>query len=333
MATYKGISGFNIKSLSSDPSNLVEGEIWYNSTSGTLKVAPLVASWASVAAMSTARNGLTGGGTQTASWGSGGVTAFPSTTSTLTEEYNGSSWAAGGAVPGGKVYAAGAGPQTAALIAAGGTPFSPSPGGAQTSSFSYNGTSWAAETATPIGLWTNAGFGSEPAFVSVGSEPNSTNYVFNYNGSSWTTGGTMNSIRSYCGACGTQTAGGAIAGYGGGSTENKFETYDGTSWTAAPTLNTARYALAGAGSITSALAAGGRTAPGPSSATELYDGSSSTASATMGTGTSYAGESINTANNTAAVVFGGSPIGDPSTISGATEEFTMAVTAETITTS
>ena len=40
MATYRGISGFNIKSLASDPSNLVEGEIWYNSTSGTLKVAP-----------------------------------------------------------------------------------------------------------------------------------------------------------------------------------------------------------------------------------------------------------------------------------------------------
>jgi len=38
MATYKEISGFNIKSLATDPANPVEGEMWFNSTSGTLKV-------------------------------------------------------------------------------------------------------------------------------------------------------------------------------------------------------------------------------------------------------------------------------------------------------
>jgi len=38
MATYKEISGFNIKSLATDPANPLEGEMWYNSTSGTLKV-------------------------------------------------------------------------------------------------------------------------------------------------------------------------------------------------------------------------------------------------------------------------------------------------------
>jgi hypothetical protein len=38
MATYKEIGGFNIKSLASDPANPLEGEMWYNSTSGTLKV-------------------------------------------------------------------------------------------------------------------------------------------------------------------------------------------------------------------------------------------------------------------------------------------------------
>jgi len=38
MATYKEISGFNIKSLATDPANPLEGEMWYNSTSKTLKV-------------------------------------------------------------------------------------------------------------------------------------------------------------------------------------------------------------------------------------------------------------------------------------------------------
>ena len=39
MATYKEIGGVNIKSLTSDPSTLLQGEIWYNSTSGTIKAA------------------------------------------------------------------------------------------------------------------------------------------------------------------------------------------------------------------------------------------------------------------------------------------------------
>ena len=321
MTTYRNIHGRSIQSLATDPTESVaEGQIWYNTTSDTFKSIVSAAAWSSAASMSTARSGLAGGGTQTASWGVGGVTSFPATTTNNTEEYNGSGWATGGAIPTGKVYAGAAGPQTAGLIAGGGPPFSPSPGGAQTTSFSYNGTAWAAETATPVGLWTNAGFGSEPAFVSVGSEPSTTNYVFNYNGSSWTTGGTMNSIRSYVGACGTQTAGGAIAGHDGAA-EDKFETYDGSSWTAAPTLNTARYTLAGAGSLTSALAAGGRTSPGPSNATELYDGSSWTNSSNMGTGTAFAAESSNAPNNTAAIVFAGSPIGDPSTILSTSEEF------------
>jgi hypothetical protein len=38
MTTYKGIQGFSIQNLSADPSNLIEGEMWYNSTSGVWKV-------------------------------------------------------------------------------------------------------------------------------------------------------------------------------------------------------------------------------------------------------------------------------------------------------
>jgi len=37
MATYIGIKGITIQSLASDPSNPVEGQVWYNSTSATLK--------------------------------------------------------------------------------------------------------------------------------------------------------------------------------------------------------------------------------------------------------------------------------------------------------
>ena len=38
MATYLNINGQRVQYLSSDPSNLTEGQIWYNSTSGTAKL-------------------------------------------------------------------------------------------------------------------------------------------------------------------------------------------------------------------------------------------------------------------------------------------------------
>jgi len=37
MAEYIGIKGSNVQSFASDPSNPVEGQVWYNTTSGTIK--------------------------------------------------------------------------------------------------------------------------------------------------------------------------------------------------------------------------------------------------------------------------------------------------------
>ena len=38
MANYREIKGFRVQCVSADPSNLVEGQIWFNTTSGTLKI-------------------------------------------------------------------------------------------------------------------------------------------------------------------------------------------------------------------------------------------------------------------------------------------------------
>jgi hypothetical protein len=47
MTTFKEISGQLIRTLSSDPANPQEGQIWYNSTIGVLKGYELVAAaWA-----------------------------------------------------------------------------------------------------------------------------------------------------------------------------------------------------------------------------------------------------------------------------------------------
>jgi hypothetical protein len=94
MATYKGIQGFTIQNLSADPSNPIEGQVWYNSTSSVWKVeeATTAGAWASGNNLNTARGYLAGAGTQTAALAFGGGMAGP-TTSAATEEYDGTNWA------------------------------------------------------------------------------------------------------------------------------------------------------------------------------------------------------------------------------------------------
>ena len=57
MTTYKGIQGFTIQNLSADPSNPIEGQVWYNSTSNVWKVEELTTAgaWATGGSMSVAR--------------------------------------------------------------------------------------------------------------------------------------------------------------------------------------------------------------------------------------------------------------------------------------
>ena len=74
MSDFKTLKGLFIKHVSSDPSNLIEGQIWYNTTSQTIKVAPAIAAWAAGGNLTTARYMLAGCGTQTAGLTAGGYT-------------------------------------------------------------------------------------------------------------------------------------------------------------------------------------------------------------------------------------------------------------------
>ena len=60
MGTYKGIQGYSVQTLASDPSPTasVEGQLWFNSTSSTYKIATAAAgAWSSGGALLTPRNG------------------------------------------------------------------------------------------------------------------------------------------------------------------------------------------------------------------------------------------------------------------------------------
>jgi hypothetical protein len=75
MAEYINIKGQNIEVVASDPANPTQGQIWYNSTSNTLKGLGLTTagSWATGGNYNTARYGLAGAGIQTAGLAFGGL--------------------------------------------------------------------------------------------------------------------------------------------------------------------------------------------------------------------------------------------------------------------
>ena len=88
MTTYKEIFGKYVKNYSSDPTSDIEGQVWYNSTTGVFKTnLNAGAVWASGGNMGTARDRLAGAGTQTAGLAFGGQI---STATNATEEFTGS---------------------------------------------------------------------------------------------------------------------------------------------------------------------------------------------------------------------------------------------------
>ena len=90
MATYRSIVGHKINKVSSDPAEPLTGQMWYNSTTATLRGLGVVEAWSSAAPMTTGRYSAGGGGTQTAAIVAGGGTQTGTTATT--ELYNGSGW-------------------------------------------------------------------------------------------------------------------------------------------------------------------------------------------------------------------------------------------------
>ena len=128
MTTYKEIVGGKIKKVTdpSDPTPAAnyEGEMWYNSTIGNLKVAGKVASaWSSGGgnpSSSPATGGIVGFGAQTAAVLAGGTGTAPSPVLTnavsVVQEYNGSSWTTVNSMSQVRTVFGGTGPQTSSVF-------------------------------------------------------------------------------------------------------------------------------------------------------------------------------------------------------------------------
>lgn len=327
MATYYDKHGQKVQYLSSDPANLTEGQVWYNSTSNTAKVQGYgTAAWASSGNLPQAGDERVGLGEQTAALSiarqNSGYQTFADC-----DTYNGATWTSSPNISTSRTsgFASREGSVTAGVYAGGfyHTPSSPTMGNTE----EYNGSTWTATNPLNQARYGKGGWGTEPSMFAAGgySWTAGTTYTNteSYDGSCWTAVNSLNNARSGGFACGSPTA----ANYFSYSATAGFlENWDGTCWSTLPaSFNDAASGRTGAGTATSAWAGGSGTSP--KQQTETWDGTSwSSSPATTNQASSRTNSGCGTA--TAGLVFGGSP-----TIS-ATEEYTAAgVETKTITTS
>ena len=318
MATYYDIKGQKVKYLSSDPSNLTEGQVWYNSTTNTAKVRGYnTAAFATggtypqtarqvAQATTSATNGL-------AFAGCNAVPGAGRTTDSST--YNGSSWTATPAIPAGTT-GCGFGIPTAAVLG-GDNP------GSYDAAYSWNNTTWS--TINPMASYsrTNSGaFGTQTAGIVVGGEPAGTT-TREFDGTSFSAGPATNvSISGGSSAAGGTSTGACLAG----NPSTQFEEWTGTAWaasTASPTQNA--YGFAAGEDQDNFLAMGSLP-----SGSMLWNGSSWSTIAALGTSRGSGAPNSGTSVSSALVVGGFTPGANYNT----TEEWTGAgVATQTITTS
>ena len=329
MADYSDIRGYRVKYLSSDPTlnESTEGQVWYNSTSGTLKSLVQIKAWSSGGNASVARYQV---GSSTASQNAGlvfGGRNTPTYNNTDNEEYSGYAWSTGGTLNTGRsaLQNSSIGSQTAGLAIGG---YQNPPFVRQTAVEEYDGSTWTSVTGYPVGITSVGASGTQTSGLVFGGFSTANQSATNeYNGSAWTAGGNLGTARYAIAGTGIQTA---TVAWGGsnGSPLQSTEEYDGTSWASSNDyLIPQSQAVGSAGIQTSALAFGGvsATITDVVNKTFNYDGTNwTTSSATLGTARATGG-SGGTAN---AALFAKGDTGPTAGLT-ATEEYNSSINSIT----
>jgi len=240
VATYYDIFGQKVQYLSSDPANLTEGQVWYNSTSNTAKVQGFsTGSWSTGGSVPTATNFIGSFGSQTAALAFNGE--IPGAGGNQTQQslsYDGTSWTATN--PTGSLSTSGQGARGAGTLGSGIASSYQGGGGtpaAYTDVREWDGTSWTAGTShnnrQSNAMMAAAGSQTSTAIFGGTSEsdPSPRAITEEWNGSSWTNGGNLNTGRGSSGGSGTLTS--SICVGSDSSPFARVEEYDGTSWAAA----------------------------------------------------------------------------------------------------
>jgi len=299
-------------------STLNEGDMWFNSSSSTLKgyaKSTPSGSWSSGGSLNTARAAAG------ASSGSDGNTSLfiisgGTPNSVNVEEYDGSAFTEIANVnnAGENGMSSGNG-STVATIFTGGNP----PRAALTES--WNGSSWTEVNDLNTGRGQAAGIGTQTAALVVGN-----GNTESWDGSSWTEVSDLNQTRRNNSGMGSST----LAIVAGGRTpaspaiSNHVETWNGSSWTETTEINTARAETSGSGvPYNNVIVIGGE----PSKAnTEFWNGSTWTEVGDMATAGSRISQNMGASANATLAFLQASP-------SVTTEEWTADNAVLTVTTS
>lgn len=194
MANFDTIAGLKIPVVSSDPSNPLQGEIWYNSTVDKFRGYGLYsvnAAWtSSPASLNSGRRACPGAGTSSEGLAFAGyIGGFPRFNGT--ESWNGSSWSTEPSLPtplGQSITHVGVGKTSCAAV--GGYYFSGPSAAVGNRHSQWNGSAWSSSTAIPATRYGMGGCGvynnmmvSGGAHANGGYFPQQNSYT--WNGSSW----------------------------------------------------------------------------------------------------------------------------------------------------
>ena len=325
MATYIGIKGSDIPAVSSDPSNPILGQLWYNTTSNTLKgyAQAGTGAWATGGSLLTGTLNSSYIGTQTAALKSGGGSPPLQDAS---ESYDGTSWTATNPLLSAATQSGGAGTQAAGIAFCG----DPTPNRDKTES--WDGLCWSEANdlnSQRDDTGGEAGTQGAALCISGGGGALLTTNVEIYDGTCWAeTGNAVNTARYNAGGCGTTTASLLVGGRS--PTTAKTETYNGSSWTEVTAFNTARYGFGETGGSpnTAYMIFGGNPPTSGTDITETWDGSTWTEVADLATGRQMLAQGTCGTAILGLAVGGGTP-----TAVTTVEEFTVPNATKTFTSS
>ena len=173
------------------------------------------------------------------------------------EEYNGSSWSNGTSTPDGGKIESGTCGTTSAALRFGGAPGNPPAGSGVNSTIYWNDSSW-----TSLNNMSTARYGLASAFQGAytaalafgGYTTTNVTTTEEFDGTNWTSGGSLNTAISRHMGSGTQSA---ALSFGGPPGITRTEGYDGTAWSTRPNMGTGRHFSGAAGSSTAALCIAG----------------------------------------------------------------------------
>ena len=290
MAEYKGIKGFKVQSVASDPTPASIGRIWYNTTSGALKFDGVgTGAWASSDNVPTGRQRSMGFGSTTAALfitgqEQPGIPDGSMVASTLS--YNGSAWPdtskdVNTVRRGGAGFGASS---TSGLIAGG---VGPPPATAFTEV--YNGSTWTEVNNLDEGVSGCASGGTATAGLCVSGEGNPGGNQ-DWDGTNWTEAADMNSGRTELFGSSHGTPSAFLVSSGGPASSESIlcESWNGSAWTEVGDVNFGSSLGGGAGTSTACLKYGGVYSSPPvtykvTNNSETWDGTSWTTAGTLGT--------------------------------------------------